>query len=96
MPQDLELPPEIAEVFEGLTDEGRRAYVHKLMEALEAAQATNDLRPVRDVIEAYYRTLRVRQHPEYRRAIERAKQPPHGQLTADEAIARITPVTTRK
>lgn len=65
------------------------------MKALETAQNTNDLRPVRDVIEAHYRTLRVRSHPDYLAAIERVNQPPTELLTADESIARITPVSTK-
>lgn len=64
-PQDLNLPPEMEEVFAHLTHHGAEAFTREIVHALRQAQAKGNLRPVSDVIEAWYRTLRMRQHPDY-------------------------------
>lgn len=59
VPLDLELPaPEqVHAVMDRLTPEGAVKFVGELMAALEAARTQNDLRPVQEVTEAWYRTL---------------------------------------
>jgi Family of unknown function (DUF6247) len=65
-PGDLDLPPEVFNVLlNALTDEGRANFERDLLHAIQRAQQRNNLRPVREVLESWYRTLVVRQHPDY-------------------------------
>lgn len=59
VPVDLELPApdQVAAVMARLTPEGAIQFVGELMAALEAARTQNDLRPVQEVAEAWYRSL---------------------------------------
>lgn len=54
---DLGMPPQAAEVLSALTIDGSQAFSQQIVQALIKAQMKNDLRPVRDVVEAWYRTL---------------------------------------
>lgn len=66
IPADLDLSHEHFRVLtEALTEQGRLNLTLELIDAIERAQARNDLRPVRDTIEAWYRTLLIRQTPGY-------------------------------
>ena len=65
-PRDLDLPPEVFDVLlSALTEEGRANFERDLLRAIQQAQQRNNLRPVREVLEAWYRTLIVRKHPHY-------------------------------
>lgn len=65
-PKDLDLPPEVFDVLlKALTEKGRANFERDLLRAIQEAQQRNNLRPVREVLEAWYRTLVVRQHPDY-------------------------------
>ena len=75
-PSDLGLPPEMAEVLDNLTSEGRRGFVRELADALALSQRENDLRPLLAVVEKYYRTLLVRRHPKYDALRKQAANPP--------------------
>jgi hypothetical protein len=74
-PRDLNLPPEVFDVLlKALTDEGRANFERDLLRAIQRAQKRNNLRPVREVLEAWYRTLIVRQHPDYQESLAWARQ----------------------
>jgi hypothetical protein len=65
-PRDLDLPPEVFDVLlSALTETGRANFERDLLHAIQQAQQRNNLRPVREVLEAWYRTLVVRKHPSY-------------------------------
>ena len=65
-PADLDLSHEHFRVLtESLTEQGWRNFMRELIEAIERAQERNDLRPVRDTMESWYRTLLIRQTPGY-------------------------------
>jgi hypothetical protein len=86
----MELPPRVAAVLGDLTDEGRMQFVGELLEAIAAAQQTDDLRPVVDVIDAWYRTLTVRAHPRYEEVVDRVTtQPPKEHATLDDVRSRL-------
>ena len=89
-PRQLELPPEAATVLSRLTSEGRRRFIQELLEALATAQLGDDLRPVRDVVDAWLRTMVVRQRPGYERAMRRSAKAPTGcGLTVEDVRARL-------
>ena len=89
-PKKMELPPEVSAVLGNLTDEGRQDFVTELLTAFTAAQETNDLRPVVDVIDAWYRTLLVREHPRYDEMMERVgTQPPKEHVTLEDLRSRL-------
>jgi Family of unknown function (DUF6247) len=74
-PADLDLSPEVFDVlFKALTEHGRANFDRDLLRAIQQAQQRNNLRPVREVLEAWYRTLVVRQHPDYEGSLEWARQ----------------------
>ncbi len=73
-PKDLDLPPEVFGVLlDALTEQGQASFTRELVEAIATAQRKNNLRPVHDVLEAWYRTLVVRQHDDYRAAMTWAR-----------------------
>ena len=74
-PRDLDLPAEVFDVLlNALTDEGRADFERELLQAIQRAQQRNNLRPVREVLEAWYRTLIVRQHPDFEASMARARE----------------------
>lgn len=77
-PRYLELPPEADRAYEELspylTNEGREAFLRELIHALVVSHAENNLRPVQDVIAAWYRTLLLRSDPNYEENIKRARR----------------------
>ena len=74
IPADLDLPHEHFRVLtEALTEQGRLNFALERIDAIERAQARNDLRPVRDTIEAWYRTFLIRQTPGYEANLEWAR-----------------------
>ncbi|HYP22942.1 MAG TPA: DUF6247 family protein [Actinomycetota bacterium] len=68
-PEELGLPSEAREVFDRLTTEGARAFSRDIVQALLEAQARGNLRPVRDVVDAWYRTLQFVQQPHHDEAV---------------------------
>jgi hypothetical protein len=90
-PGDLNLPPEVFDVLlNALTDEGRANFERDLLQAIQRAQERNNLRPVREVLEAWYRTLIVRQHPDYEANVAWARESTDRDgLTVDELMQDI-------
>jgi len=89
-PGELDLPPELADVLDNLTSEGRRAFIRELAEALELSQKENDFRPALAVVEAYYRTLLVRRHPRYAERRKQAANPRNGtRLSVSEVKQKL-------
>lgn len=92
-PRDLDLPPEVFDVLlESLTEQGRANFERQLLEALRLAQKRNNLRPVREVLESWYRTLVVRQHPDYQASLAAARQEPYREgegETVDELMREL-------
>jgi hypothetical protein len=87
--QDLGLPPEAGEVFESLTESGDDHFSREIVQALLVAQAKGDLRPVLDVVEAWYRTLLVRKHPDYEVSARWARNGGSGEsYPAEKLVAR--------
>jgi hypothetical protein len=84
------LPPEAGAVLGHLTDAGRRHFIEDIVGALVTAQEGDDLRPVNDVIQAWYRTMQVRQSPGYEDAVKRSSQAPiNCGLTVEDVRARL-------
>jgi len=88
-PGQLDFPPEIVEVLDNLTGEGRRAYIRQLSEAFVVAQHEADFRPVIAVVEAYYRTLLVRRHSRYDQLRKRVSKPPGKLMTVADVRRRL-------
>jgi hypothetical protein len=90
-PGDLDLPPEVFDVLlNALTDEGRANFERDLLQAIQRAQERNNLRPVREVLEAWYRTLIVRQHPDYEASVAWARESTDRDgMTVDELMQDI-------
>ncbi len=87
-PRDLTLPSEIwpmlkdhfktDEVRQHLNPKGARIFQLEVLEALHQSIDTNDLRPVQEVLEAWYRTLIVLKDPGFARSYNWAlKHPPN-------------------
>lgn len=57
--QDLDLPPEAREVFTHLTEDGSTQFSQEIIAALWQAQEKGNLRPVKDVVDAWYRSLLI-------------------------------------
>jgi hypothetical protein len=87
-PQDLGLPPEAEEVFDHLTEHGAENFSRDIIQALFRAQAKGNLRPVRDVVEAWYRSLLMVMHPDYDDMVEwaRADDEPKQTYPADRIV----------
>ncbi len=56
---DLRLPPKLGDVLGRLKPEDAGRFNREIVAAVSAAEQTNDLRALRDVIEAWYRTVLV-------------------------------------
>lgn len=89
-PEDLGLPPEADEVLSHLTPGGSAAFSQEIMRALMQAQSKGNLRPVRDVVEAWYRTLVLRSQPDYMESIAwaQATHPREGSV-AEELLTHL-------
>jgi len=83
---ELDLPPEVADVFAELTPAGRQQFTSEIMQAFVAARNTDDLRPLQDVIQAWYRTLLARRSPDYEAALEWAASGEEGAPLDVEAV----------
>jgi hypothetical protein len=71
-PRQLTLPPAAQEVLANLGEDEQREFISELLEALELAHQQNDLRPARDVIVAWYRTLIVASQADYEKKWDEA------------------------
>jgi Family of unknown function (DUF6247) len=69
-PRELSLPPQAGEVLSELTEAGRQRFIAEILEALQASSRTNDLRPVQDVVLAWYRSMRAVQSPTYEAGVQ--------------------------
>jgi hypothetical protein len=88
--EDLGLPPEAQEVLRSLTDYGEDRFSGQIIQALFEAQKKGDLRPVLDVVETWYRTLLVRNHPDYMESVRWAADGGSGEsYQAEELVARF-------
>lgn len=89
--QDFILPPEAEEVFDHLTEDGEARFGREIFQALLSAQAKGDFRPVLDVVEAWYRTLLMRQHPQYEETVRWARRGGSGQTyPAEDVVERFS------
>jgi len=90
-PRDLDLSHEqFAVLLNALNEQGRENFTRDLIKALETAQAKNNLRPVKEVLEAWYRTLTVRRHPDYQRNLAWARESEEREaLTVDDALGGL-------
>ena len=89
-PEDLGLPPEADEVFAALSEEGARSFSKEIIHALLKAQSRGNFRPVKDVVEAWYRTLQFVKAPDHRDAAMWARQTRKKEgLTAEEVAAEL-------
>ena len=68
-PQEMGLPPEAEQVLEALTERGAPVFSQEITRAIFKAQATGNLRPVRDVVEMWYRTLLFKNQPGYQEIV---------------------------
>jgi hypothetical protein len=76
-PAELWLPARLeraSEVFASLTPKGQAAFISEFVEALYAARSTDNLRPLQDVVEKWYRTLVARRSPDYEAGIAWARE----------------------
>jgi hypothetical protein len=76
-PSELWLPSRLEranEVFASLTPSGRARFISEFVEALYVARSTDNLRPLQDVVEKWYRTLVARRSPDYEAGIAWARE----------------------
>ena len=71
---DLRLPPRMVDVLGRLKPEEAGRFNREMVGALSAAEQTNDLRALRDVIEAWYRTVLVTADQAYTASIAAAQK----------------------
>ncbi len=87
-PSQFRLPPEAQEVLGNLTDVGRREFIREVLDALAASTAADDLRPLADVIEAWYRTMIVRLHACYEDQMAKAAEPSTAEIMGIVEVRR--------
>lgn len=63
VPEDLNLPLEVAELVDHLTPEQTRKLTTEIIDALEKSQGERDLFQVWRVLESWHRTIRLIQAP---------------------------------
>jgi hypothetical protein len=76
-PAELRLPAHmerVSEVFASLTPDGRTQFISEFVEALFEARQTDNLRPLQDVVEGWYRTLVASRSPDYEAAVTWASE----------------------
>jgi hypothetical protein len=89
--QDFELPPEAEAVFDHLNEDGAARFGREIVQALVMVQAKGDFRPVLDVVEAWYRTLLMRQHPDYEEMVRWVRHGGSGETyPAEKVVARFS------
>jgi hypothetical protein len=75
-PAQLWLPARLEranELFASLTPSGQAQFISEFVQALYEARRTDNLRPLQDVVEAWYRTLVARRSPDYEAGIAWAR-----------------------
>lgn len=92
-PRNLRLPADVwavlehfktEEVLENLSEQGERNFQTELLEALRESITDNDLRPLQETLESWYRTLVVLRDPTFGPKFEWAQQnPPDPKLGRD-------------
>jgi hypothetical protein len=88
-PEEIAIPPEMRAVMARLTPEGAQLFVAEMLEALEQAQAANDLAPVQRVLNAWFRTLILRSDPGYEAHLRAADDEDRGEpLSIEDLRAR--------
>lgn len=79
-PSDLRISDEVAEAFATLsphlTAKGQQQFTREIVAALRDASKQNNLAPVQDVIEAWYRTLVVMSAPGHEEEMARGEGDP--------------------
>ena len=85
-PGDMKLPDDVwavlehfktEEVWDNLSPQGERDFQTEVLEALRVSIAGNDLRPLQETLESWYRTLIVLKDPSFGPKFEWAtKNPP--------------------
>jgi hypothetical protein len=89
-PQDLNLPPETETVFAHLTKHGAEVFSQEITRALLQAQDKGNLRPVKDVVEAWYRTLLLWSQPGYDEAVKWARRyDPRKGIPAESVVDQL-------
>lgn len=76
-PAQLWLPARLEranEVFASLTPRGQAEFISEFVQALYEARSTDNLRPLQDVVEKWYRTLVARRSPDYEAGIAWARE----------------------
>jgi hypothetical protein len=71
-PAELRLPARlerVSEVFASLAPDGKAKFIEEFVEALFEARQTDNLRPLQDVVEGWYRTLVANRSPDYEAAV---------------------------
>jgi hypothetical protein len=85
-PADMALPPKAEQVLGLLTPERGRVFIQELLASMQTSQAQNDLRPMLNVVEAWYRTQVLQSDPDYQVSVKRARRlqrPVHGQTVEE-------------
>lgn len=75
-PAELWLPARLdraSEVFASLTPDGRTQFISEFVGALYEARRTDNLRPLQDVVEGWYRTLVASRSPDYQAGVAWAR-----------------------
>jgi hypothetical protein len=76
-PAELWLPARLdraSEIFASLTPDGKTQFISEFVTALYEARKTDNLRPLQDVVEGWYRTLVANRSPEYEAGIAWASE----------------------
>jgi len=76
-PAELWLPSRLEradEVFASLSPSGRTRFISEFVQALYEARSTDNLRPLQDVVETWYRTLVARRSLGYEAGIAWARE----------------------
>lgn len=71
---DFQLPEErmLEEVFGALSEEGAKEFSGEIVRAIGIARSTGDLRPVQNVLLAWFRTLRFVRKPGFAESLAQA------------------------
>lgn len=94
-PSQLELPAHLErvnKVFASLDEHGRARFIGEFMKALYEARSTDNLRPLQDVVEAWYRTLVALGSEDYEAGIAWAREhtpSPDEAVDLEELRARL-------
>ena len=87
-----DLPDKLREVADWATAEQLREFVIELRAAVDRSAATDDLRPFANMVEAWWRSIRVQRDPRYEAAVREALDPsPDGLVEFDQFLAELRP-----